>query len=116
MPRTTTTKTQRHPQRRGHRQRRPPTSPVLPARPSTLTASPSPSRPRNDPIALPDLLTVDEVADAIRTSRPAVYALIRRGTLPGVIRLSRRILVDRTELVRWLDERRAVSPTQGVKR
>src|SRR5207245_2406400 len=43
--------------------------------------------------SVPFLLTVDEVADALRTTRKAVYALVERGHLPGVVRVRRRILV-----------------------
>jgi len=51
----------------------------------------------------------------LRTSRKAIYALIYKGALPGVIRLSRRLLIDRADLVKWLEEKRAASRlTQGV--
>ena len=60
--------------------------------------------------SLPLLLTADEVAALLRTTRKAVYAMAERAALPGVIRLGRRILVDRDELLRWLDEKRAPSP------
>ncbi len=61
-------------------------------------------------------MTVPEVADVLRTSKRAVYTLISRGQIPGVIRLSRRVLVDQAHLVSWLDQRRTVSLTQGGKR
>lgn len=53
-------------------------------------------------------LTVDEVAEEyLRTSRKAVYEMIRRKQLPGVVRfLKRRVLVRRVDLVRWLECRR----------
>ncbi|MEX1365602.1 MAG: helix-turn-helix domain-containing protein [Nannocystaceae bacterium] len=66
---------------------------------------------------LPRLLTIDEVAELLRTTRTAIYTKIRRGALPGVIRLSRRLLVDRGQLLQWLDQQRAVSlPPQGEQR
>jgi excisionase family DNA binding protein len=60
--------------------------------------------------AEPLLLTVDETASLLRTTRKAVYALVERGQLPGVRRLGRRVLVVRTELLEWLCERRTTSP------
>ncbi|MCH9687341.1 MAG: helix-turn-helix domain-containing protein [Deltaproteobacteria bacterium] len=80
-----------------------------------MTAQQSPSRPRRDPRgrpALPRLLTVPEVADVLRTSPKAVYSLIQRGQLPGVLRLSRRVLVDHDELCTWL-ETRCATPRVG---
>ncbi|MCA9649548.1 MAG: helix-turn-helix domain-containing protein [Myxococcota bacterium] len=57
----------------------------------------------------PRFLTPDETADLLRTTRQAIYAQIRKGTLPGVIRLRRRILIDGQTLLSWLDRNRAVS-------
>ena len=57
--------------------------------------------------ALPVLLSTGEVADLIRTTRRAIYAMVERQQLPGLVRIGRRVLVRRDELLRWLDERRA---------
>jgi excisionase family DNA binding protein len=59
---------------------------------------------------VPELLTVDEVAALLRTSRKAVYAMIERRQLPGVRRIGRRVLVSRIELLHWLDHNCASSP------
>jgi excisionase family DNA binding protein len=58
----------------------------------------------------PQLLTAEEAAAALRTSRKAVYAMAERHQLPGVTRIGRRLLVRRDALLSWLDERRAASP------
>ena len=48
--------------------------------------------------APPSLLTVDEVAAFLRTTREAIFERIKRGQVPGVVRLGRSILVRRTDL------------------
>jgi excisionase family DNA binding protein len=58
----------------------------------------------------PLLFTADEVADLLRTSRKAIYAMAERGQLPGVRRVGRRLLVRRAELLDWLDHNCAPSP------
>ena len=58
---------------------------------------------------LPGLLTVDETASLLRTSRKAVYAMAERAQLPGVTRIGRRLLVRSGELLHWLDQKSALS-------
>ena len=58
---------------------------------------------------LPSLLTADETAELLRTTRKAVYAMVGRGQLPGVTRIGRRLLVRRDVLVDWLDQKRTRS-------
>ncbi len=58
----------------------------------------------------PALLTVEEVADYLRTSRAAVYHQVARGQLPGVVRVGRRVLVKRAVLEQALDEGSATAP------
>jgi len=55
------------------------------------------------------LLTVDDVADLLRTTRRAVYAMIERRQLPGIVRIGRRVLVRADELLHWLDQKSASS-------
>ena len=55
------------------------------------------------------LLTVSEVADVLRTSRKAIYAMIERGQLPGLRRIGRRVLIRRADLLHWLDHNCASS-------
>ena len=58
---------------------------------------------------MPMLLTIDETADLLRTTRRAVYAMVERRQLPGVVRVRRRVLVRSQELLDWLDQKSALS-------
>jgi excisionase family DNA binding protein len=58
------------------------------------------------------LLTVDEAATLLRTTRRAIYAMIERRQLPGVIRIRRRVLVRADHLLHWLDQKCAPSPEE----
>lgn len=55
-------------------------------------------------VDLPFLLTADETAALLRTTRKAVYAMADRGQLAGVTRLGRRLLIRRDDLLRSLSE------------
>ena len=57
-------------------------------------------------------MTVPEVADLLRTSPAAIYAKIERQQLPGVIRIGRKRLIARADLLKWLDQNRAPSPKE----
>jgi excisionase family DNA binding protein len=74
------------------------------------------SRDRREPIVLdatlPILLNVDEAASLLRTSRRAIYAMIARRQLPGVVRIRRRVLVRSADLLDWLYQKRAPSPEE----
>ena len=61
---------------------------------------------------LPLLLTVDEAAELLRTSRRAIYMMLERHQLPGVTRIGRRILFRSADLLDWLDQKRAPSPKE----
>ena len=58
---------------------------------------------------LPMLLTVDEAADLLRTTRRAIYAMVERGQLPGVVRVRRRVLLRTDALLHWLEQKSAPS-------
>ena len=59
--------------------------------------------------AMPMLLTVADAADLLRTTRRAIYAMLERRQLPGVIRIRHRVLIRSAELLDWLDQKRAPS-------
>jgi excisionase family DNA binding protein len=98
----------RDPQGRGERDAEADPAPATRTQVSRSRRAPDPHR------ALPDagspLLTANEVAAILRTSRKAVYAMAERAQLPGLTRIGRRLLVRRDDLLSWLDERRAASP------
>jgi excisionase family DNA binding protein len=58
------------------------------------------------------LLIVDEAAELLRTTRRAIYAMIERRHLPGVIHIRRRALFRADELLHRLDQKRAPSPEE----
>lgn len=61
---------------------------------------------------LPLLLTVAEVATLLRTSRKAAYAMIERGSMPGVTRIGRRVLVRSADLLDFLNHNSTPSPRE----
>ena len=63
-------------------------------------------------MSLPILLTVDEAADLLRTTRRAIYIMLERQQLPGVTRIGRRVLFRSDDLLNWLDQKRTPSPEE----
>jgi excisionase family DNA binding protein len=63
----------------------------------------------------PRYLKAIEVADLLRTSVKAIYVMIERQQLPGVVRIGRRVLVRTESLISWLDRQGAKS-LQGDQR
>ena len=58
---------------------------------------------------LPMLLTVDDVAQLLRTTDRAIYAMTERGQLPGIVRIGRRVLFRTADLLDWLHQKSAPS-------
>jgi len=61
---------------------------------------------------MPVLLTSTEVAVLLRTSRKAIYAMIERAQLPGIVRIGRRVLIRQDALLDFLDHNSASSPQE----
>lgn len=68
-----------------------------------------PSSPADPSRCVPQLLTAKEVAEALRTSLPAIYTMIERRQLPGVTRIGRRVLIRQDALVDWLSQKSSPS-------
>jgi excisionase family DNA binding protein len=75
-------------------------------------AEPSASHESRSATPLPMLLTIEEAADLLRTTRRAVYAMVARRQLPGVVRIRRRVLVRSADLLDWLYQKRAPLPEE----
>ena len=63
------------------------------------------ARRPNQPLAadeLPQILDANEVASLLRTTRAAVYAMVERHQIPGVMRIGRRVRFRRDTLLVWL--------------
>jgi excisionase family DNA binding protein len=58
---------------------------------------------------LPLYLTTAETAALLRTTRKAIYTMVERGSLPGVLHLGRRILFRSDVLLEWLGQQSAPS-------
>ena len=54
---------------------------------------------------LPLLVTVGETAALLRTTRKAIYSMIDRRQLPGVVRIGRRVLISTPDLLHWLRQK-----------
>lgn len=74
-----------------------------------------PMTPQADLDHIPVLMTPDEVAKLLRTSRKAVYCMADRGQLPGKTRIGRRVLFRKCALVDYLD-RKCSAPSPKERR
>ena len=59
-------------------------------------------------------LTIEQAAGLAGISRSLAYDLARRGELPGVVRLGRRLLVSRVKFVEFLSGDGAGSPPPAL--
>jgi excisionase family DNA binding protein len=60
----------------------------------------------------PVLLTIDEAAALLRATRRAMYAMVERRQLPGVVRIRRRVLFRTEALLDWVDQKSAPLPKE----
>jgi excisionase family DNA binding protein len=63
-------------------------------------------------VALPAVLTVDELAAYLRLNRKSVYAAIREGAIPGARRIGGTIRIDRDTVLTWLSGEGRVSTSR----
>ena len=54
---------------------------------------------------MPIFLTPTEVAELLRTTRKAIYTMIERNQLPGVVRIGRRVLIREDAVLDWLRQK-----------
>ena len=54
---------------------------------------------------VPTLLTPSEVATLLRTSKGAIYCMVERGQLPGVVRIGRRLLFREEALLDFIRQK-----------
>ena len=68
------------------------------------------TRQTGTPGDIPALLTPSEVATLLRTSKKAIYAMVERVQLPGIVRIGRRVLIREDALLDWLGQKSTPSP------
>ena len=54
------------------------------------------------PPSITDVLTIDELAELLRIGRSAAYEAVKRGEIPGVRRIGKRLRVSRSAVLDWL--------------
>jgi len=74
------------------------------------------THPFRRPDGLPFFLTCAEAADLLRITRKALYVMVERGTVPGVIRRSRRRIVFDTDVLLQFLRQQVTSSPRGVER
>jgi predicted DNA-binding transcriptional regulator AlpA len=66
------------------------------------------SRPAKEQVRLErdtHVVDADRGAVLLRTSRKAIYTIVERAQLPGVVRIGRRVLVREDTLLDWLRQK-----------
>jgi excisionase family DNA binding protein len=70
----------------------------------------------HDQDAAPEFLIVKEVASLLRTTPKAIYTMVERAQIPGVLRIGRRLLFRREVLLQWLLEKSGTPSPEGDRR
>ncbi len=55
-------------------------------------------------LGLPTLLTTEQVASWLQTSVKAIYSKAERGSIPGTVRVGRRLYFIRSELLKVIEQ------------
>src|SRR4051794_5409973 len=77
-------------------------APIVPIARRSVRPRPVPKPIKPSANQLPVLLTVAEVGAVLRLTPTAVYSMIERGHLPGVVRIGRRVRVREDVLLDFL--------------
>ena len=73
--------------------------------PTISHASPQPSKPANDTISVPVLLTITQLGQWLNLSRSTLHRMDKAGQLPGRILLGRQVRYHRPAIESWIKER-----------
>lgn len=52
---------------------------------------------------LPEIMSVEETAEFLRTTKGSIYQQVSKGTIP-IIKRGERVLFSRTDLLKWLEQ------------
>lgn len=86
---------------------------------SVLEASVAPANdeaPAGPAPALPEVLTVVQLAQLLRLSKKTVYEMVQRGDIPGVRLCGRVIRAHRDTVIAWLADGQGSAPRRRKSR
>jgi excisionase family DNA binding protein len=62
------------------------------------------------PETLPEVITVPELAALLRVSKPTAYAAVKRGEIPGLIKIGNCLRLNRAAVLAWMGEKQGCVP------
>jgi|GEM_PF-6080461 len=65
---------------------------------------------------LPDILTVEELAEYLRVDRKTIYEMVARRELPGCVRVGRTIRISTKAVMTWFEGGERRRPARPVRR